>query len=47
MIQSHEIDEETLKKLPYWKQWLYKAVKEVIEEKRNLVNAILLLIFQL
>jgi hypothetical protein len=24
-----EIDEETLKKLPYWKQWLYKTVREL------------------
>jgi hypothetical protein len=29
------IDEETLRKLPYWKQWLYKAVKEVIEEEKK------------
>jgi hypothetical protein len=24
-----EIDEESLKKLPYWKQWLYKTAKEL------------------
>jgi len=23
-----DIDEETLKKLPYWKQWLYKTLKD-------------------
>jgi|GEM_PF-3273598 len=30
------IDEETLKKLPHWKQWLYKAVKEILKEKSEL-----------
>jgi len=27
-----EIDEEILKKLPYWKQWLYRTAKELSEE---------------
>jgi len=27
-----EIEEETLKKLPYWKQWLYNTVKELCNE---------------
>jgi hypothetical protein len=24
-----EIDDEILKKLPYWKQWLYRTAKEL------------------
>jgi hypothetical protein len=24
-----EIDEESLKKLPYWKQWLYRTAREL------------------
>jgi hypothetical protein len=24
-----EIDDETLKRLPYWKQWLYKTAREL------------------
>jgi len=32
-IKLPEIDEETLKKLPYWKQWLYRTIKEIQSEK--------------
>jgi hypothetical protein len=32
-----DLDEETLKKLPYWKRWLYLSIKEIVEkEKRKL-----------
>jgi len=34
-FQIPDIDEDTLKKLPYWKQWLYSTVKEIIEEEKN------------
>jgi len=27
-----EIDEESLKKLPYWKQWLYGTARELSKE---------------
>jgi len=30
-----EIDDETLKKLPYWKQWLYKTARELEEDERG------------
>jgi len=28
------IGEETLKRLPHWKVWLYKTVKEIEEQSR-------------
>lgn len=28
-LRVPDVDEETLKKLPYWKQWLYKTLKEI------------------
>jgi len=37
LLKNHEpseIDEETLRKLPYWKQWLYRTAKE-IRAKQN------------
>jgi hypothetical protein len=33
MTEIPEIDEETLKKLPYWKRWLYKTIRKAQEEK--------------
>jgi hypothetical protein len=32
IMKLPEIDEDTLKKLPYWKQWLYKTLKEAERE---------------
>jgi len=34
MSRTPHIDEQTLKKLPYWKAWLYKTLKEIEEERR-------------
>ena len=28
-----QIDDATLNKLPYWKQWLYRTVKEIQDEE--------------
>lgn len=33
MDKLPNIDEETLKKLPYWKRWLYKTLKESPSER--------------
>jgi hypothetical protein len=33
MTRIPNIDEATLKKLPYWKQWLYKTLRELKIEK--------------
>jgi len=33
-IRIPHIDEPTLRKLPYWKAWLYRTLRE-IEEKGN------------
>lgn len=33
MTQLPKIGEETLKKLPYWKRWLYKTIKELEAEQ--------------
>jgi len=30
-IKVLNIDEQALKKLPYWKAWLYKTLKEIEE----------------
>jgi len=29
-----DIDEETLRKLPHWKQWLYMTMKEISEKSQ-------------
>lgn len=31
-ISLPQIDKETLERLPYWKRWLYKTIKEIQEE---------------
>lgn len=28
-----DIDEEALRKLPYWNQWLYRALRELDKRK--------------
>jgi len=30
-----DINEETLKKLPNWKQWFYRTMKEIIEKVKK------------
>jgi hypothetical protein len=32
-MEVPEIDDDDLKRLPYWKQWLYKTAREVSEKE--------------
>jgi hypothetical protein len=34
-LEIPSIDEETLKKLPYWKRWLYTTIKEIMDEEEK------------
>jgi hypothetical protein len=34
-IQLPDIDEKTLTKLPYWKAWLYRTLKEIEDERSD------------
>jgi hypothetical protein len=33
-LKLPEIDEETLKKLPYWRRWLYETTRELKQQEK-------------